>query len=168
MSNFPRPDRSLLIAVLLTALSLTACSSDGADLGNPELAGERTEPELGIQEAGEAEPAAGPGALVDGDFAEIPLPTAADAVSEASVIEDVTAQSFIVTADSVNEVIGHFDQELPSLGWILGETVQTGDPSEGDVDQLQSSWTMDGKTLLVTAAQVEGDDVQLSLQLSGS
>ncbi len=159
-------DKIRILLLLVLVLVLGACS-DSSDLGDPDLAGGVTEPDLGIQEAGEAEPAAGPGALTDGDFAEIPLPTAAQVISEASVIDDVTAQTFIVTADSVNEVIGHFDDVLPPLGWVEGETVQSGNPEPNDVDQLQSSWTMDGMTLLVTAVQMDRD-VQLSLQLSSA
>ncbi len=159
-----------VLLVLAMLVGLAACDTDTSG-EQPELAGEVTQPELGIEEAGEAEPAAGtgsgPGALVDGDFAEIPLPTSAEPLNAATTENDVTVQTFMVTASTVTQTLDYFSEELPALGWAEGSVDTTGNTDTGAPEQGQSAWTKEGQTLLVSAAELEQDDVQVSLQLSG-
>lgn len=161
----------LRLLALVMVVGLAACDTDTSSGEQPELAGEVTQPELGIEEAGEAEPAAGtgsgPGALIDGDFAEIPLPTSAEPMNEATTENDVTVQTFMVTASTVTQTLDYFAGELPSLGWEEGSVDTSGNTDTGAPAQAQSAWIKEGQTLLISAAELEQDDVQVSLQLSG-
>lgn len=187
-SRSSRPT-AIAAAVLTLLLALTACSDDGADDGaQPQLGGEVTEPEQGIAEAGEAQLAPGAGvadeaaegpeagsqavgdpAFVSGDFGQVPIPTGAEPFNDATVEDDVTVQSFQVTATSVTEVIDFYRGELEMLGWAPGQENASGENADsGQPEQIQATWTKDGQTLLVTAADIDGDDAQLTLQLSGA
>ncbi|MGI9018821.1 MAG: hypothetical protein ACR2HR_17235 [Euzebya sp.] len=158
------------LALALLALLLGACTADTSG-SQPELAGQETVPELGFQRAGEAQPGAGPGSgpgnLVDGDFAEIPVPTAAEALNESSNEQGVTSQSFSVTSMTLQQVAAHFEDVLPPLGWEPGQTDQSGETASGEPQQLQVTWFKANRTLLIAVAQQGGDSVQMTMQLSG-
>ncbi len=181
--------RRTLVPLMALGLLLAACTSDETVDGvQPQLGGEVTEPEQGIAEAGEAQLAPGAGVadpaddaagapdvdtdggavFVDGEFAEIPLPTAAEPFGGAETEDDVTVQSFSVTSSSPNEIIEFMTAELTAIGWTQGQVDSSGDTESGRPDQIAATFIRDDQTLLVTAADIGEDDSQLTLQLSGA
>ena len=174
-------------ALVLLLLLLGCTGEDVADGAQPQLGGAGTQPEQDIEGAWEAQLAPGAGgadpqldapeddqqvvgdpAFVDGDFAQIPLPTTAEPYGDATVEDDVTVQSFEVTATSVNEVIDFYRGALEEQGWVAGQEEATGEQPGSDLPaQIRATWTRDGQTLLITAAGLDEDDSQMTLQLSG-
>ncbi|MEE8600463.1 hypothetical protein [Euzebya tangerina] len=157
----------ILAAVLL--FLLTGCDDSGNEILDEDaaIAGAETQPELGLPEAGEEMPAAGPDTVVDGELAEIPLPTASQPLSPASQEDGVTVQTFSLRASSVEDAIAHFEEVLPPLGWSQIDADASGDDNDDGEQQLQSRWAMGDQELLISAAPLEQDDSQFSLQLSG-
>lgn len=170
-------------ALLALLVLLAGCSQDIEDGEQPQLGGEVTQPEQGVAEAGEAQLAPGSGVVdpaadeeapgeqtiadrgfVDGDFGEVPIPTAAEPFDDPGVEDDVITQSFQVIATSPTELIEFYQGELTELGWAQGQINATG---EGTPQQIQATWTKSGQTLLVTATGLDEDNSQLTLQLSG-
>lgn len=187
----------LAAAALALLLVLAGCTRDDVTEGDqPALGGDVTEPEQGVAEAGEAQLAPGAGvadpaegqadpqnpgadvgpdavtgdtAFVPGEFAQIPLPTSAQPYGQAMIEDDVVVQSFRVTASSPQTVISFYEEEMSAIGWeqdqedSSGETGQDGAPS-----QLRTTFTRDDQTILITATELDQDDTQLTLQLSGA
>ncbi|WP_370324595.1 hypothetical protein [Euzebya sp.] len=164
------PARLALALIAVLALSVAGCAADDESGANPDLAEEtavaETEPVTG---GADVEPGVGLGTPVPGSFAEIPLPTNADPLSDPSTEDGVTVQTWSVTSSSPPVVLDHFDEVLPEQGWEPGEADATSVQGTEPAELAQSTWTRDGQTLLVTAADYDGADsetVQLSLQLT--
>lgn len=132
----------LLLAVLL-AIGLAGCDSD-----------EDIQPD-GIP--GEQQAAVG-GGLLQGEFGDIPVPTAARGTGGPATQGDAQTQSYAVTATAPEQVMTFYEQELPPLGWTGGDRQVEG-------DALRAIWRMRDAELLVVASPDTGDAADTELRL---
>lgn len=102
----------------------------------------------GGEEQAETQPAPAVTTFEQGSFDELPLLPDSERFGPRSEKDGVVAQTYRTNGVTPQEVVDHFEQELPPAGWRMAEPVHRGDTeSRGD-------WVTDEWRLEVSAAPV--------------
>ncbi len=145
--------RISLVALVLATVLLAACG------GSPDAVGGETD----------AQPQTQNSTFVSGEFAGLPLPSAATTYGKLTTKDGVTTQTYEIQGFSPERVLGFYDDHLTAKGWT---TVQPPEAT-GSAD-YQGTWTDDaGRRLEVSAAPTSPDAAdstasQFSLVLHGA
>jgi hypothetical protein len=130
----PRGTRTLvaLLASVALALAAAACGDDDVE---------------------EAQPVPGAASFGEGGFDDLPRYPGAEAVSDPTVEDDVTSQSYTIATATPDQVFDQLADDLSAAGWSAAE-----EPETGADDTFRGVWQRDDQEVVLSATTFADPD----------